>query len=208
MTVSTYTISIDDPQALRHARQILSSGGLVAFPTDTVYGVGALLDDPAAVERLFDAKDRPEDKPIPVLLADAGQLDRVAGAVGAEARALVERFWPGPLTVVVAGRSGLPQPVAPQGTVGVRVPDHEFARRLLKVAGPMAATSANLSGNPSAVTADEVSAELSGRIDLILDGGRTPGGTASTVVDCSGDQLRILRVGPISAGEIQAALGR
>lgn len=201
-------ISTDDPDALQDATQVLNSGGLVAFPTDTVYGVGALLDDPTAVERLFDAKDRPEDKPIPVLLADAGQLDRVADVVGAEALALVVRFWPGPLTVVVAGRSGLPRPAAPQGTVGVRVPDHEFARRLLSAAGPLAATSANLSGNPSPVTADEVSAELSGRIELILDGGRTPGGVASTVVDCSGDELRILRVGPISAQEIQAVLDR
>jgi L-threonylcarbamoyladenylate synthase len=122
------------------------------------------------------------------------------------ARRLAEKFWPGPLTLVVVKRPELPSVVAPADTVGVRVPDHPVALHLLRAAGPLAVTSANRSGSPSPRTADEVRAELGGRIELILDGGECPGGRSSTVVDCTRESPLILREGPITLGQIEAAL--
>lgn len=186
---------------------MLRSGGLVAFPTDTVYGVGALAFDSEAVERVYWAKDRPVEKAIPVLLGESLQLDAVASDVPERARLLAARFWPGPLTLVVGKKRSVPRAVAAGATLGVRVPDHPTALALLRGAGPMAVTSANLSGQPSAQTAAEVLEQLDGKVDLILDGGRTPGGIASTIVDCTQADLRILRLGPVSLEDLQAALG-
>ena len=123
------------------------------------------------------------------------------------ARKLAERFWPGPLTIILPKRSDLPDSVSATNTVGVRVPDHRIARRVLRAAGPMAVTSANISGQPSPSTAEEVFIQLNGRIALILDGGKTPGGVPSTVVDCTGTQPIVIREGPISFREILAITG-
>ena len=188
--------------AITSALQVLLSGGLVAFPTDTVYGVGAIAFDERAVESIYAAKARPVEKAIPVLIGDTGDLSRVAEEIPEAAARLIARYWPGPLTVLVPKKPALPSVISATSTVGVRVPDHEVARALLRTAGPMAVTSANLSGQPSPVTAREVFEQLNGRIALILDGGKTPGGVPSTLVDCTGAEIQILREGPISKEEL------
>jgi L-threonylcarbamoyladenylate synthase len=192
--------------AVPRALAVLQTGGLVAFPTDTVYGVGTLAFDGKAVESIYAAKDRPIEKAIPILIADATDLDRVAVDIPEAARRLADRFWPGPLTLLVPKRAGLPEAVSATATVGVRVPDHDVARALLRAAGPMAVTSANISGAPSPVTAQEVYDQLQGRIALIIDGGRTPGGVPSTLVDCTAPGLKILRAGPVSDEDLYSVL--
>lgn len=200
--MKTNLIPAGDRLALDRALEVLRSGGLVAFPTDTVYGVGALAFVGSAVESLYAAKGRSTEKAIPVLIGDPQDITRVAGEVPELAIKLAERFWPGPLTLVVPKHPALPGAVSATGTVGVREPDHPVARALLKRSGPLAVTSANLSGESSPTTAAEVLAQLGGRIALILDGGPTPGGVPSTVVDCVGSEPRILREGALSKEKI------
>ena len=194
------------PAAFEHAVGLLRAGELVAFPTDTVYGVGALAWDAGAVAKLYAAKLRPADKAIPILLADPADVELVARDLPPAGRRLAERFWPGPLTLVVPKAERVPAEVSAGGdTVAVRVPDHTLARDLIRAAGaPLATTSANLSGGPNPVTAQDVAAQLSGRIAFILDGGPCPGGVASTVVDLTGSHPTVLRPGPISLDEILA----
>ncbi|MBE3037459.1 MAG: threonylcarbamoyl-AMP synthase [Chloroflexi bacterium] len=206
--MNTEVLSAQDPLALPRALEILQLGGLVAFPTDTVYGVGALAFDGAAVESIYAAKDRPVEKAIPVLIGDADDLAKVSAEVPEIALKLAARFWPGPLTLVMPKHPKLPEAVSAAPTVGVRIPDHPVARALLRLAGPMAVTSANLSGQPSPSTAQEVFAQLGGRIALILDGGKTPGGVPSTVVDCIGVEPQVLRAGAIHKSEIMAVSGQ
>lgn len=203
----TRVIPASDPDSIALALQTLREGGLVAFPTDTVYGLGALANLETAVTRLYAAKGRDADKALPILIAGSSQLEWVARGLTVEIWRLAEVFWPGPLTLVVTKRLALPEAVSPYETVGVRVPDHPVARALLRAAGPMAVTSANRSGEKNCPTAVEVLGGLSGRFELLLDGGETPGGEPSTVVDCSLPGFPILRAGPISAQEINAALG-
>ena len=205
--MKTEILSAQDPETQSRALTILQGGGLVAFPTDTVYGVGALAFNGVAVRRIYKAKDRPMEKAIPVLIGDTADLAKVTLEVPQAAAKLAARFWPGPLTLVVPKHPDLPKAVSATPTVGVRVPDHPVARLLLRAAGPMAVTSANLSGQPSPCTAQEVFVQLGGRIALIIDGGRTPGGVPSTVVDCVGEKPLILREGPILKNEIWAVLG-
>jgi len=188
------------------ALEILKRGGLVAFPTDTVYGVGALAFDGTAVERIYAAKDRPIEKAIPILIGGPEDLEKVTTDIPPIAAKLAARFWPGPLTLVVPKHPNLPDVVSAGPTVGVRVPDHPVARALLTAAGPMAVTSANISGQASPKTAEEVNRQLIGRIPLILDGGETPGGVPSTVVNCLGTEPVILREGPITLKDIQFVL--
>jgi L-threonylcarbamoyladenylate synthase len=202
----TRLISATQPDAIEQALRILRAGGLAAFPTDTVYGVGALAFDGPAVEAIYAAKDRPVEKAIPVLLADAADLDKVAVDIPPMARILAARFWPGPLTLVVPKQPRLPESVSATETVAVRIPDHPVARALLRAAGPMAVTSANRSGQPSPVDAEEVMRQLNGRIPLVLDGGLTPGGVPSTLVDCLGAEPVLLREGPFTKEQILAAL--
>lgn len=194
-------------EAVEEALRVLHSGGLVAFPTDTVYGLGALVTDGRAIARLFRVKDRPADKPIPVLLAGVEQVPRVAEFSGGRAQSLARSFWPGPLTLVLPRRRDLPQELGPGDTLGVRVPDHPFARELLRRAGPMAVTSANRSGAPSGRTADDVQKQIGEEIELIVDGGRSPGGEPSTVVDVRDGEVQILRPGPLSEEELVQSLG-
>ena len=205
--MQTEILPASSPHTVPRAYEILRRGGLVAFPTDTVYGVGALAFDGKAVASIYAAKDRPAEKAIPVLIADPRDLERVGVDIPEIARKLASRFWPGPLTLLVPKRMELPEAISASPTVGVRVPDHEIARALLRTAGPMAVTSANISGGQNPVTAQEVYEQLGGRIPLIIDGGRAPGGVASTVVDCTGPTLKILREGPISLAELHSALG-
>ncbi len=204
--MKTEILSANSPQAIPRAFEVLRDGGLVAFPTDTVYGVGALVFDEKAIESIYAAKERPVEKAIPVLLGDAADIGQVAEEIPLFASRLIERFWPGPLTVLVPKKSSVPVVVSATSTVGVRVPDHEVARALLRLAGPMAVTSANISSQPSPTTAEEVHQQLGGRIALIIDGGRTPGGVPSTLVDCTGSEIQILREGPISRDELLKAI--
>ena len=205
-SIETELIAAHDAGWLQRAVAVLRSGGLVAFPTDTVYGLGALVGDAEAVELIYRAKDRPIEKAIPILLGEAGDMTAVSSEIPAAAHRLAARFWPGPLTLVIPKHPSLPDSVSATATVGVRVPDHAIARELLRAAGPMAVTSANISGAPSPSTAAEVLDQLGGRITLIIDGGITPGGVPSTVVDCTGSGLRIIRPGPLSLEELQLTM--
>ena len=204
--MKTEILTADSEANVRRAAELLQHGGLVAFPTDTVYGLGTSAFDEEAVMRIYAAKDRPPDKAIPILLSSLDELDQVANRPSPDALALARRFWPGPLTIVVPKHPGVPDAVAGD-TVGVRVPDHPVARALLASSGPLAVTSANISGEKSPVTASQVMQQLEGRVDLILDGGTTPGGIASTVVDCTQPEITILRAGPLTLEVLKAALG-
>jgi len=193
--VKTRLLKADAPGAVEEAAAALARGELVAFPTDTVYGLSAGQEH---VRKLYGAKDRPKEKRISVLLSDAMNLEASA-IVTPAARALALKYWPGPLTIVL---------VAPRrGTLAFRVPDHPLARRLIAASGGgLPVTSANRSGEPDARTAEEVVAQLDGRISLVLDGGRTAGGVSSTVVDCTTDEVKVLREGPITESEIRETL--
>ncbi len=204
MKMQTEILPTTDSRAIPRALEILCAGGLVAFPTDTVYGLGCLAFNQAAIESIYIAKDRPLEKAIPILIADADDLDKIADVIPVLARRLASRFWPGPLTLVVPKRADLPAAVSATSTVGVRVPDNDIARTLLRAAGPMTVSSANLSGHASPRTVSEVIAQLNGRVPLILDGGETRGGVPSTVVDVSGARPVILREGPITSEQINA----
>ena len=204
--MDTQVLSATDPQALGRALETLQAGGMVAFPTDTVYGLGALIQIPESIQALYAVKGREAAKAIPVLLSSPDELDWVAQSVSPMARRLADRFWPGPLTLVVPKHPDLPAELSSYATIGVRMPDHPVALALFRVTGPLAVTSANRSGEASSVTAQEVVVQLGGRIELILDGGQTPGRISSTVVDCSGHAPLILRQGPISLEDLLQAL--
>lgn len=206
--METRVIPAASPKWLEEALSILRGGGAVAFPTDTVYGVGADPLREEAVAALFQAKGRPAEKAIPLLLSEMSQVEAVAREVPAVAEALARRFWPGPLSMVVWAREEVPAIVRAGGeTVALRMPDHPVALGLIGAFGrPLAVTSANLSGHPAPVTAEEVLTQLRGRIPLLVDGGQCPGGDPSTVLDLTVDPPRILRPGPIPWEEIRACL--
>jgi L-threonylcarbamoyladenylate synthase len=193
-------VPADAAGVLAEAAAVLKAGGLVAFPTDTVYGVAAHAFQPRAVKKLYVVKERPLDKAIPLLLGDHAQVDEVACDVPPLAYRLMQRFWPGGLTIVLWAQAHVPAIVtAGTGTVAVRLPDHATPRTLAAALGaPLAATSANLSGQPSPRTAAEVATDLGGRIAMILDGGACPGGVESTVIDLTKDPPQITRVGAIA----------
>jgi len=204
--METLVLAGNYPGVIEQALEILSHGGLVAFPTDTVYGVGGLAFDPHNIQEIFLAKGRPAEKAIPIFLGDRAQLPLVTTGINSIGQRLAERFWPGPLTLVVPRHPNLPENISMLATIGVRMPDHPLAIELLKRAGPLAVSSANLSGASDSSSVQEVLAQLGGRIPLILDGGRTAGGQPSTVVDCTGPEPVILRQGPVTLEQIQAAL--
>jgi L-threonylcarbamoyladenylate synthase len=204
--MKTDLLKADHPSALDHAADVLLHGGTVVFPTDTVYGLAALPSYAEYVERLFIIKGRNSARAIAVLIAGAFELEQVAKDPNPTARRLAERFWPGPLTLIVSRHPSLPDVLSPLPTIGVRIPDHPVALALLRKTGPLAVTSANLSGQDNTSTAQEVMKQLDGRVHLVIDGGRTPGGVPSTVVDCTGKEPLILREGPITEEHIRAAL--
>jgi L-threonylcarbamoyladenylate synthase len=205
--VDTATLPMN-AETIRSAAALLAAGELVAFPTDTVYGVGAIAWNEPAVAKLYSAKLRPGDKAIPILLADPADLPLVAAGLPEAALKIAARFWPGALTLVVSRHPRVPDEVTAGGsTVAVRVPDHALTRALIRAAAaPLATTSANISGMPSPSTAAEVASQLAGRVSLILDGGPCRGGVPSTVVDLTGPEPRVLRPGPITLQEILAAM--
>jgi len=173
-------------------------GQLVVFPTDTVYGIGADAFDAAAVRRLLAAKGRGRDMPPPVLVSTPTTLDALAVGVPGYARALINELWPGPLTVVCRQQPSLQWDLGDtRGTVAVRMPDHEVALELLARTGPLAVSSANLTGKDAATDAESAEAMLGGAVEVLLDGGPTPGSVPSTIVDATGDVGRVLRLGAV-----------
>lgn len=201
-------ISADDPESIRRAGRLLRSGQVVAFPTDTVYGLGAHAFQAEAVAGLYAAKNRPAAKAIPILVAQVEDMARVACTVPAVAWELAERFWPGGLTLVLPRAQKVPAIVTAGGdTLAVRCPDHPVPLALMGVLGaPLATTSANLSGEPSPTTARQVVLQLAGRVPLIIDGGECREGIASTVVDLSGSPPRLVRAGAIPVDELRDLL--
>ncbi|MCX6021204.1 MAG: L-threonylcarbamoyladenylate synthase, partial [Chloroflexi bacterium] len=198
-----------DPEAIATAAAVLRRGGTVAFPTETVYGLGANALDPEAVERVFAAKGRPSYDPLIVHLASAADLPQVVRSVPEAARLLAAAFWPGPLSLVLPRAAVVPDIVtAGRDTVAVRVPAHPVALALIRAAGvPVAAPSANRFGHTSPTTAAHVLDDLDGRIDLALDGGPAAVGVESTVLDLSGDMPTLLRPGGVTLEQLRAVIG-
>jgi L-threonylcarbamoyladenylate synthase len=211
MKTTVYSIDPVKPnvRVVAAAARVLRHGGLVAFPTETVYGLGANALDAAAVARIFAAKGRPANNPLIVHIADTAQVQQIAVAWPESAALLAERFWPGPLTLVLPKRDTVPDVVTANGpTVAVRVPAHPVAQTLLRAAGvPIAAPSANRSTELSPTRAEHVLRGLAGRIEMLLDGGPTSGGIESTVLDLTTMPPRLLRPGPIGIAELEAEIG-
>lgn len=183
---------------IEQAARVLAEGGIVAFPTDTVYGLGVDVFNADALARLRAAKGRQEDAPFPVLLAGMEQLDMVVQPVPPEIDPLTEKFWPGALTLVLPTSVKLPPALLRDGRVGVRLPDDPICRRLIFQLGhPITGTSANQTGQPPAMTADDVRRTLGGKVDFILDAGRAQGGTPSTVLNLGPEGASVLREGAI-----------
>jgi L-threonylcarbamoyladenylate synthase len=204
--MKTKVLSIKDTHALRHAKDVLCNGGVVAFPTDTVYGLGAAIFSKEGIDRLYTIKGRHHTKAIAVLLSSIEKLHKVTPSPGEIAERLANEFWPGPLTLILPRNPKILKALSPLPTIGVRVPNHKVALELLRLSGPLGVTSANLSGLENTTTAREVLDQLDGRVHLVLDGGRTPGGRPSTVVDCTTPEPTILREGPITKTQIITAL--
>lgn len=198
-----------DPELIQAAGDILAQGGLVAFPTETVYGLGANALDGRAVMRIFEAKGRPSDNPMIVHVANIDQVKDLVESLPAPAQVLMQAFWPGPLTLVLpAGRLVPPEVTAGLPSVAIRMPGHAVALALIRAAGaPLAAPSANLSGRPSPTTANHVIQDLDGRIDLVLDGGPAGVGVESTVLDLTGQVPVILRPGGVTLEALRGILG-
>jgi tRNA threonylcarbamoyl adenosine modification protein (Sua5/YciO/YrdC/YwlC family) len=204
-----YATTTDEEQeaAVAAAGRAVQQGKLVVLPTDTVYGIGADAFDPAAVRDLLAAKGRGREMPPPVLVSAATTLDAIAIGVPGYARALVEAFWPGPLTLVCTQQKSLQWDLGDtRGTVAVRMPDHPVALALLERTGPLAVSSANLTGHPAAIDADQAEQMLGDRVAVIIDAGEAPGKEASTIVDVTGTQGRVLRRGALSLDELNAVL--
>jgi L-threonylcarbamoyladenylate synthase len=192
---------------LAAATTAIRSGELVVMPTDTVYGLAADAFDAAAVRRLLDAKGRGRDMPPPVLVGSVATLDALGSDVPAWARALVEHYWPGPLTIVVREQSSLQWDLGEtRGTVAVRMPHDPVALELLARTGPLAVSSANITGRPAATDADQAAEMLGESVSVVLDGGPTVDDRPSTIVDCTADQPRVLRVGAVPVGELRTVL--
>lgn len=204
--MQTKILPAENPTTLSHALDVLRHGGLVAFPTDTVYGLAAMPFQMESIERLYVVKGRSHTKAVAILLGNPADLEQVSPNPGPLALRLAQTFWPGPLTLIVPRHPTLPELLSKKPTIGVRVPNHPVALNLLRLTGPQAVTSANISGQASTRTAQEVFNQLQGRIHLIIDGGRTPGGVPSTVVDCTGERPVVLRAGPISLEKISAVI--
>jgi L-threonylcarbamoyladenylate synthase len=204
----TARVVLDDQPGRAAAIEVLRAGGIVALPTDTVYGVAVALETAGGVERLFHVKRRPPDKGIMLLLDDAAQAAAI-GVMGVAAEALADAFWPGGLTVIVPRLPGVSLPAALTAgapTIGLRVPDHEAPRALARAVGPLPTTSANVSGLPEARDATEILHQLGDALDLILDAGPAHGGPASTIVDCSGARPVLLREGAIPTSRVARVL--
>ena len=193
--------------AIEAAANAVRNGELIVLPTDTVYGIGADAFDPAAVKALLAAKGRGREMPPPVLISNPGTADALASELPAYARALIEHFWPGPLTIVARQQKSLQWDLGDtRGTVAIRMPDHEVALAILERTGPLAVSSANKTGLAAAVSAEVAEEMLGDDVTAIVDAGLSPGGEASTIVDVTGDHGRILRRGALGLDELNRVL--
>lgn len=209
MTSERYATTTEDEReaAVQAASLAVQRGQLVVLPTDTVYGIGADAFDPAAVRALLAAKGRGREMPPPVLVSAATTVDALAVRVPSYARALIDAFWPGPLTLVFHQQTSLQWDLGDtRGTVAIRMPAHDLAREILERTGPLAVSSANLTGMPAATDADQAEEMLGEKVEVIVDAGESPGGEASTIVDVTGSQGRVLRRGAVSLEELNAVL--
>ena len=207
--MKTLVLQADDPQAAQIAAQVIRSGGLVALPTETVYGLGANGLEPEAVKKIFEAKGRPQDNPLILHITDMAQAEQFCHSIPQAAYALAERFWPGPLTMVLPARDNVPKcTTAGLSTVAVRCPDCDVTRQVIRLAGvPIAAPSANLSGKPSTTTARHVLHDHDGKIEAVIDGGPCRVGVESTIVDLTEERPRLLRPGGITPEQLRQVLG-
>ncbi len=204
-------VTIDE--AINEAIAVLRRGEIIAYPTETFYGLGVKFDMPESLKRLYDLKKRPGEKAMPVIIGQRGLLSEVVpeewvASLPNAAQSLMDRFWPGPLTLLLPAKEGLSEFLtAGAGMIAVRIPGESFALRMVKKAGfPLTATSANPSGMPPAVNAKEVMGYFEEHLDLVVDGGQTPGGLPSTIVDVTGIGMRIVREGAIHRREIERYL--
>lgn len=208
------TLKVDptnpDMKAIRAAADAIRAGELVIFPTETVYGLAADALNKTAVKKVFDAKGRNIKEPLPVQVGSINDVTKAASFIPEKVRFLAEKYWPGPLTLVLVKNESLPDIVtAGKGTVGIRIPDHAIALALVKEVGsPIVATSANISGEPAPDNADDAISQVGESVSVVLDGGKSRYGKASTVVDVSTVPARILRRGTISEDDIKSMLGQ
>jgi len=202
----TRILTTEDPQAISKAVETIKCGGTIAFPTDTVYGLAVDPFNPQALNRIYAIKERSIEKAIPVLIGDIQQIEMLVLEVNEPAKKLAGALWPGPLTLILPKAANIPDELTPYPTIGIRMPNHEFTLRLLQATGPLATTSANISGDANPTTSEDVIEQIGGRIDLLIDGGKTPGAVPSTVVNLTGKSLKLLREGPISRSDLCALL--
>ena len=195
--MKTRLISATHPDAIPLACEVIRAGGLIAFPTDTLYGLGCDPHLPAALQKIYAAKGRSMSKAIPVLISHPDQLNGLVSGFPKQAGSLMEHWWPGALTLVLPKNSQLPPDLTPYPGLAVRMPDHPLALALLDQSGPLAVTSANLSDHDNPRDAQGVLAQLDGLVNLVLDGGELISGQASTIIDCLGSEPKLLREGPI-----------
>ena len=207
MKTRIYSGQAFGPDEYKEIGAALQKGCIAAFPTDTVYGLGAVYSNEEAVGKIFEAKGRDEGKPLSVLISSMDQVDMLAAEVPSEAHILMEKFWPGPLTLILNKKESVPDEVTAGGeTVGIRMPANEIALNIVKAAGsPLAAPSANISGRRSAVCIEDVLEDLNGKIDVAVDGGPAQIGISSTIFDVTG--MRVLRQGSITPEKIRGVLG-
>ncbi len=197
--IETHLYKTNDKNALRQIAAHVQSGRLVVMPTDTVYGLGCDAFNEDAIEQLYAAKQRPYSQALPILLAEVNQLDKIVAHIPDHARHLIRRFWPGPLTIILPKNDTLPANISTHETIAVRIPDHPATRSIIRMAGgAMAVSSANLFGQPTALNGDEAVRIFNGRVAAVLDEGHSLQNIASTIVDCSGETVTILRTGIIS----------
>ena len=202
----TKLLPADLPGSITQAAAEARAGNLIVIPTDTLYGLACDAFNPTAVRAIYAAKQRPYSKPIPILLADSGDLHRVVRTVPPVAQALINQYWPGPLTLLLPKHPDLPAEISYNDSVAVRIPNSQVGREIIRAAGgAMAVTSANLTGQEPAETAVDALNKLAGWVTAVVDDGPSPHGAASTILDCTGEELKILRQGPVSA---QSLLGR
>ncbi len=192
-------------EILRKAIEILNDGGIVAYPTETFYGLGVKFDKEASLKKLYELKKRPKEKPMPLIIGSRESLSMIAVSVNEIAESLMDKFWPGPLTLILEAKKGLsPYLTANTGRITVRIPGESAALHLVKEAGfPITATSANPSGMPPAEDADAVIRYFGEKIDMVIDGGRTPGGLPSTIANVTGKNIKIVREGAITRSVLE-----
>jgi L-threonylcarbamoyladenylate synthase len=195
-------------KSIEKIRSVLDSGGVIAFPTDTFYGLGADPFNPDAISKIFKIKQRPADKPLLVLIHSLDQLEDLAHGVTDNARKLMEHFWPGPLTLIFEAAPELPDALtAGTGTIGIRLPGHPFTHKLLEaLERPLTAPSANISGTGESRTTQQMESSLGGKLDLIVDGGPAPGGKPSTVLDTTTNPPTLIREGALSRSDLESVL--